>query len=90
MSFGIIINHMLNNQYILYVDVLLIFQDDNRRAKGLGQGISLYLANNNNRIYLPTGFCMNALDHNMLRARIQTSNQEIWSGVHMIACKLFK
>ena len=43
---------MLNNQYILYVDVdvSFILYADNRCAKGLGQGISLYLANTNNRI----------------------------------------
>ena len=58
---------MLNNQYIFYVDVSLILYADNRCAKELGHGISLYLANNNNSIYLPTGFWMNALDHNMLR-----------------------
>ena len=67
LNFGRIINNMLNNQYIFYVDVSLILYADNRCAKELGHGISLYLANNNNSIYLPTGFWMNALDHNMLR-----------------------
>ena len=73
---------MLNNQYILYVDVdvSFILYADNRCAKGLGQGISLYLANTNNRILSTNRILDECIDHNMLREDSHLKSGDlVWS-----------
>ena len=73
---------MLNNQYILYVDVdvSLILYADNRCAKGLGQGISLYLANTNNRLLSTNRILDECIDHNMLREDSHLKSGDlVWS-----------
>ena len=71
---------MLNNQYILYVDVSLILYADNRCAKGLGQGIFLYLANTNNGILSTNRILDECIDHNMLREDSHLESGDlVWS-----------